>query len=137
MRPQKVDLILKADLRHSWNLFHGFSNLAEGGMFNPMDTGRKLNVYKTFRVRPRRLLNVLCTLYLRPVSRDGETDNHENFLFDVLSQLSCCRYCVSHLLSQSFMNYPHCFVCLESKLMKFVSGQYKYKLETYMVFCTP
>ena len=31
----------------------------------PVDTGRKLNVYKTFR---RRLLNVLCTFTLRPVS---------------------------------------------------------------------
>ena len=34
----------------------------------PVDTGRKLNVHKTFRRRPRRLLNVLCTFNLRPVS---------------------------------------------------------------------
>ena len=34
----------------------------------PVDTGRKLNVHKTFRRRPGRLLNVLCTLILRPVS---------------------------------------------------------------------
>ena len=34
----------------------------------PIDTGRKLNVHKTFRRRPGRLLNVLCTLNLRPVS---------------------------------------------------------------------
>ena len=34
-----------------------------------MDTRRKLNVHKTFRRRPRRLLNVLCTFNLRPVSR--------------------------------------------------------------------
>ena len=34
----------------------------------PVDTGRKLNVYKTFRRRPGRLLNVLCTFNLRPVS---------------------------------------------------------------------
>ena len=41
------------------------------GLFNsitPVDTGRKLNVHKTFRRRPRRLLNVLCTFNLRPVS---------------------------------------------------------------------
>ena len=31
----------------------------------PVDTGRKLNVHKTFR---RRILNVLCTFNLRPVS---------------------------------------------------------------------
>ena len=34
----------------------------------PVDTGRKLNVHKTFRGRPGRLLNVLCTFNLRPVS---------------------------------------------------------------------
>ena len=32
-----------------------------------MDTGRKLNVHKTFRRRPGRLQNVLCTFNLRPV----------------------------------------------------------------------
>ena len=31
----------------------------------PLDTVRKLNVHKTFRRRPKRLLNVLCTLNLR------------------------------------------------------------------------
>ena len=35
----------------------------------PLDTGRKLNVHQTFRRRPGRLLNVLCTFNLRPVSR--------------------------------------------------------------------
>ena len=34
----------------------------------PVGTGRKLNVHKTFRRRPGRLLNVLCTFNLRPVS---------------------------------------------------------------------
>ena len=33
----------------------------------PVDTGRKLNVHKTFRRRPERLLNVLCTFNLRLV----------------------------------------------------------------------
>ena len=32
-------------------------------------TGRKLNVHKTFRGRPGRLLNVLCAFNLRPVSK--------------------------------------------------------------------
>ena len=36
--------------------------------FLPVDTGRKLNVNKTFRKRPGRLLNVLCTFNLRPAS---------------------------------------------------------------------
>ena len=30
-----------------------------------VETGRKLNVHKTFRRRPRRLLNALCMLKLR------------------------------------------------------------------------
>ena len=34
----------------------------------PVGTGIKLNVYKKFRRRPGRLLNVLCTFNLRPVS---------------------------------------------------------------------
>ena len=38
-----------------------------------VDTGRKLNVHKSFRRRPRRLLNVLCTLDLRPVSTGLKT----------------------------------------------------------------
>ena len=33
----------------------------------PVDTGRKLKVHKTFRRRPGRFLNVLCTFNLRPV----------------------------------------------------------------------
>ena len=34
----------------------------------PAETGPKLNVHKTFKRRPGRLLNVLSTLNLRPVS---------------------------------------------------------------------
>ena len=37
-------------------------------MTNPVDTARKLNVHETLRRRPRRLLNVLCTFNLGPVS---------------------------------------------------------------------
>ena len=35
---------------------------------NPVDTGRKLNLHKTFKRRPGRLLTVLCRFNLRPVS---------------------------------------------------------------------
>ena len=35
---------------------------------SPVDTGCKLNVHKTFRRCPGRLLNVLCTFILPPVS---------------------------------------------------------------------
>ena len=40
--------------------------------WNPVDTGRKLNVHKTFRRCPGRLLNVLCTFNLRHVSTGNE-----------------------------------------------------------------
>ena len=36
--------------------------------YEPVDTGCKLNVHKTFRKRPGGLLNVLCTFNLRPLS---------------------------------------------------------------------
>ena len=35
----------------------------------PMDTDPKLKVHKTFSRRSSRLLNVLCTFNIRPVSR--------------------------------------------------------------------
>ena len=35
----------------------------------PLDTGRKLNVYKTFRRCPGPFLNISCTFNLRPVYR--------------------------------------------------------------------
>ena len=35
----------------------------------PLGTGHKLNVHKMFKKRPARLLNVLCTFNLGPVSR--------------------------------------------------------------------
>ena len=45
----------------------------------PADTGRKLNVHKTFRRRPGRFLNVLYTFNLRPVFM-GQTHNQSNLL---------------------------------------------------------
>ena len=39
----------------------------------PLETGRNLNVHKTFRRRPGRLLKVLCAFKLRPVSRGYRT----------------------------------------------------------------
>ena len=41
----------------------------QANMGIPVDTWSKLNVQKTFRRRPGRLLNVLCTFSLRCVSR--------------------------------------------------------------------
>ena len=41
-------------------------------ILDPLDTARKFNVHKTFRIRPGHLLNVLHTFKLRPVSRGWE-----------------------------------------------------------------
>ena len=38
-------------------------------MLSPLDTGRKLNVYQTFKKRVERLLNVVCTFNVGPVFR--------------------------------------------------------------------
>ena len=46
----------------------GFNRLVVHGFYDPVDTERKLNVHMTFRRRPGRRLNVLCTFNLRPVS---------------------------------------------------------------------
>ena len=45
-----------------------FVTLTSAENVTPVDKGRKLNVYKTFRIRLGRLLNVLCTFNLRTVS---------------------------------------------------------------------
>ena len=47
---------------------HEFEINSKNVQINPTDTGRKLNVHKTFRRRLGHFLNVLCTFNLRPVS---------------------------------------------------------------------
>ena len=62
-----------------------FAPLGKSNAF-PVDTGRKLNVHKTFRRRPERLLNVLCTFNLRPVSTGftfHESRKNSNLFFFV------------------------------------------------------
>ena len=61
----------------------------------PVDTGRKLNVQKTFRRRPGRLLNVFCTFSLRPVSTWLLHDQMS--LTDCLYFLRYCSICVLQL----------------------------------------
>ena len=50
-------------------------------IINPVDTGRKLNVHKTFRKRPVLLLNVLCTFNLRPVSTGQDNATATKLVF--------------------------------------------------------
>ena len=49
-----------------------------------VDTGRKLDVHKTFGRRPGRLLNILFTFNLRPVSM---VSNAEHFLRKIMETL--------------------------------------------------
>ena len=42
---------------------------SRGSITEPVDTGCKLTVHKTFRRRSGRLLNILCTFNLRPVPK--------------------------------------------------------------------
>ena len=51
---------------------------------SPIDTGRKLNVHITFRRRPGRLLNVLCTFNLLPVS----TGSSQVLCLDLITKTS-------------------------------------------------
>ena len=68
--------------------------------WNPVDTGRKLKVHKMFRRRPGRLLNVLCTFNLRPVST-GNAAQHtklENSLSAKRTKRSLQLASVYHLI---------------------------------------
>ena len=62
------------------NVFLFFCNNSKNTCLNycPVDTGRKLNVHKTSRRRPGRLLSVICTFNSRSVST-GEDCQGLNF----------------------------------------------------------
>ena len=60
-----LDLPLRTTTNGSFYTLKSFSKLL---LTLPVDTGRKLNVHKTLRRRPGRLLNVFCTFNLRPMS---------------------------------------------------------------------
>ena len=66
----KCRYYLAGSFRH--HLIHFFSRHSWRYL---LYTRRKLNVHKTFRRRPGRLLNGLCTFNLRPVSRFSSTDS--------------------------------------------------------------
>ena len=61
---------------------------------NPVDTGCKLNVHKTFRRRPGRLLNVLCMFNLRPVSTGKLREGVANSFLYLLAQSTVDLYLV-------------------------------------------
>ena len=79
--------------------------------FLPIDTGRKLNVHKTFRRRPGRLLNVLCTFNLRPVSiglckYDYPKSKDEQILYLASFKISQAKFS-KYLTVSSYSTYLH------------------------------
>ena len=87
-------------------------------MFNyyPLDTGRKLNVHKTLRRRPGRLLNVLCTFILRPVSR-GILSLVMSYYWSLsLIDSNCtCDYVIANSLLYSLSSVAIFHLIIESK----------------------
>ena len=67
-----------------WNKVKKSSKIGQGQ--DPVDTENKLNVHKTFRRRPGRLLNVLCTFKLRRVSTGGNFDISFCLIFSCYGQ---------------------------------------------------
>ena len=71
----------------------------------PVDTGRKLNVHKTFRRRPGCLLNVSCTFNLRPVSTGMWLVSGAS-LNAVLSKLNEWLINIYYILHSTNINFP-------------------------------
>ena len=100
---KKLKKALKVVLLNRPVLFNTLSQVCSCEFFKisqnnyPVDTGRKLNVHKTFRRRPGRILNVLCTFNLRPVS----TGNCEEHL-QVTPSLNLIKYLLFERVSFLF-----------------------------------
>ena len=84
-----------------------------------VDTGRKLNVHKTFRRRPGRLLNVLCTFNLCPVSTGVpahpyfEASRLVRFINETLPPLEVSykmflRNTIQQIAAETNRYYPQC-----------------------------
>ena len=86
----------------------------------PVDTGRKLNAHKTFRRLPGRLLNVLCTSNLRPVSTGSIF-----FIFGSLWYfITKCDISVYHKMWQKFIT--KCVSVLITKCNSFIRNYNSY-----------
>ena len=94
----KTDKAVSEDLNEEE---HGQSENEEFEFFGrviPVDTGRKLNVHKTFRRRPGRLLNILCTFNLRQVSTGIFPFCYKH----CLSYFSIYEPCLSNIILSQF-----------------------------------
>ena len=64
----KIVIMTCPKFSYLFSLSMGDQCFNEKNLGFPVDTGHNLNVHKTFRRHPGRLLNVLCTFNLHPVS---------------------------------------------------------------------
>ena len=71
---QKFGEKLSSEIRsHSWGCYKDKNKLVKN--IDSFDTGRKCNIYKSFRRRLGRLLNILCVFSLLPVSIENGRDS--------------------------------------------------------------
>ena len=73
---QMIAAILQVE--EKWQFPNAFVGVDHGHIPIPVDIGRKFNVDKTLRRRPGRLLKVLCTFNLGPVSAGMKCSHGEN-----------------------------------------------------------
>ena len=69
-----------------------------------VDTGRKLNVHKTIRKRPGRLLNVLCTFNLRPVSKGFKAEHFLRKAMETLKR-SIISFNIANLVNKGILYF--------------------------------
>ena len=82
---------------------------------NPLGLRLKLNVHKTFRRRPERLLNVLCTFNLRLISRRNFFENSQEPTVERLHSNFYTEYC---LILDTFTWFFHGVFLVTKKLTK-------------------
>ena len=76
---------------------------------NPLDTWRKLNVNTKFRRHPGRLLNALCTLNLRPVSRGNKVPEKQK-------TYKTWHYLLNFKWAMQLYAIKHCNTCIVSRM---------------------
>ena len=81
----------------------------------PVDTGRKLNVHKTFRRRPGRLLYVFCTFNLRPVSTGLDKQKQKNKTDNKRKNKKIKRY--SYYCTDQHINFIKPLVLIDTTII--------------------
>ena len=70
----------------------------------PVDTGRKLNVHKTFRKCPGRLLKVLFTFNLRPVSTGSNAEHLLRKIMETIKR-SLFSFTIANLVNKGILYF--------------------------------